>query len=159
MSNPYWQHHQESLAASDPVELVCAVYDHAIRAVGEARQSHGASDRLGRGAAIAKASELISELIASLDHERGGALSQSLGELYGYMLTRLTEAHCGDSEEPLTEVQTLLGTVAGGWRGVAAGRRVAIAEPAIPIASSCETLSAMPISYAGYAGSAVSAYA
>jgi flagellar protein FliS len=57
--------------------------------------------------------------MASLDHEKGGEVSQNLKRLYSYMQGRLLEAHAKKAEEPIAEVEQLLSTLLEGWQGVA----------------------------------------
>lgn len=66
--------------------------------------------------AITKAQLLIGELQNSLDFHRGGQLSEQLAGLYRYMVSRLGEAHFKQSEEPLENVENLLGTILESWR-------------------------------------------
>jgi flagellar protein FliS len=80
-----------------------------------------------RSKAVTKATNVLIQLTVSLDHERGGELSQRLAGLYEYMLRRLREAHFQQRDEPLAEVLSLLATLAEGWEGV---RSAAKPEPA-----------------------------
>ena len=54
----------------------------------------------------------------SLDHERGGELSQRLAQLYDYMQRRLLEANAKQIDEPMAEVLGLLSTLGEAWDGI-----------------------------------------
>ncbi len=109
----YWEN--ESLA--DPIELIRMLYRGGLDAVGKAKQRLAAGDVSGRSLQITRAGEILNELAASLDMERGGELAQRLLDLYDYMQRRLQDANFEQSEAPLTEVEGLMTTLLQGWEG------------------------------------------
>jgi flagellar protein FliS len=109
---------EESVLAADPVELVNLLYQACRQSVREARE-HLAAGRIGeRSRAITRACEILIELAGSLDHARGGEISQRLAQLYDYMQRRLLEANIKQSGEPLAEVLGLLNTLGEAWEAV-----------------------------------------
>jgi flagellar protein FliS len=116
--NAYDTYLEDRILSADPVELVHLLYQAGSTAIGDARR-HLAEGRIKeRAAAISKACDILLELTTSLDHERGGALSQRLANLYGYMHRRLIEANFRQSEEYLAEVAHLLATLEEAWEAV-----------------------------------------
>ena len=115
--NPYQAYLEDSLATQDPMRLVLALYEGALEAARQARACIEARDIWGRSKAINKGIAILTELLVSLDYEKGGAISLNLKRLYSYMQTRLLEAHARQAAEPLSEVEKLLGTLIEGWRG------------------------------------------
>jgi len=109
------QYLEAEVMNAGPVKLVRLLYRGAIDAVVLA-QRHLASGAIReRSKSITKAWEILLELNQSLDHGRGGVLSQNLASLYTYMQTRLMEANSLQSERPLKEVAGLLNTLLEGW--------------------------------------------
>src|SRR6516162_2739350 len=101
---------ESRILAADPVELVNLLYQACRQCVRDARE-HLAAGRIGeRSRAITRACEILIELAGSLDHARGGEISQRLAQLYDYMQRRLLEANIKQSGEPLAEVLGLLNT-------------------------------------------------
>lgn len=117
--DPYHAYLDNNVASGNPVGLVTALYEGAIKAVQEARHCLEAGDIWGRSKAISKAVDILTELILSLDHEKGGDLSARLKELYGYMQHRLLGAHATQEDEPMAEVVGLLTNLLDGWYKVA----------------------------------------
>lgn len=117
--DPYHAYAEGSLLNGDPVRLVISLYEGAIKSVQQARQYLKTGDILGRSRSITKAVQILAELMISLDHEKGGEVSQNLKRLYSYMQNRLLEAHAKKAEEPIAEVEQLLTTLLQGWNGVA----------------------------------------
>jgi flagellar protein FliS len=109
------QYLEAEVMNADPVKLVRLLYRGAIDAVVLARRHLASGAIRDRSKSIIKAWEILQELTQSLDHGRGGELSQNLANLYTYMQTRLMEANSLQSERPLQEVQDLLTTLLEGW--------------------------------------------
>ena len=109
---------ESRVLTADPLELVNLLYQACTQAVREARY-HLADGRIAeRSREINKACEIVIELAAALDHERGGEISQRLALLYDYMQRRLLEANMQQSDAPLADVLGLLSTLAEAWAGI-----------------------------------------
>jgi flagellar protein FliS len=118
MQNGHDAYLESRILSADPIELVNLLYQACTGAVREARHHLAAGDIAARSKSIIKASEILIELTASLDHQRGGEISQRLAQLYDYMLRRLTEANFQQSDAPLAEILGLLSTLSEGWEGL-----------------------------------------
>ena len=101
---------------ADPVKLVAILYRAAVESIAAARRHLQSGDILERSRKITKASEILNQLMLSLDHSSGGDLSRNLVELYAYMQTRLIEANGRQIDAPLAEVESLLKVLAEAWR-------------------------------------------
>jgi flagellar protein FliS len=113
--------------SADPLELVRLLYQGCSDAVREARRRLAEGDIAGRTRAITRAHEILSELVRSLDRERGGEIGERLALLYDYMQRRLIEANCRQEDAPLAEVVSLLATLGEAWEGVQQQTRPAAA--------------------------------
>ena len=109
---------EDRILSADPVELVHMLYQAGSTAVGDARRHLAEGDIRERARSISKACDILLELASSLDHERGGALSLRLAQLYSYMHTRLVDANAQQSDPALAEVAELLATLQEAWEGV-----------------------------------------
>jgi flagellar protein FliS len=118
MANPYAAYLESKVLTASPLQLVHLAYQGAIDAITEARGHLAAGRIMARGRAITRAQQIITELLSSLDHEKGGELSSRLAGLYKYMRRRLSEAHIKQADEPMAEVQGLLETIDEGWKGL-----------------------------------------
>jgi flagellar protein FliS len=109
---------ESRVLTANPIELVNLLYEACMQAVREARR-HLAEGRIAeRSREINKACEIVIELGASLDYERGGEISQRLALLYDYMQRRLLEANMRQSDAPLADVLGLLSTLSEAWAGI-----------------------------------------
>ena len=118
MNNPYHRYAETNLGCDSPVKLVVALYECAIQSISAAERCNRAGDHIGRGKAVNHALEVLAELDASLDDTVD--ISWSLRELYAYSQNRLVEAHIEQSSAKLQETASVLTTLLGAWREVAA---------------------------------------
>ena len=105
----------QRVLSATPTELVRILYEGAVQAVDQAMAALNTGDILGRGRAVTKAIEILSELRASLRHDVSQSYCNTLDELYGYMQRQLIRAHAERSESLLREVSRLLITLQDGW--------------------------------------------
>ena len=115
--NPYQAYTDGSIYSENPLNLVVALYEGALEATQQAAHALSARDIPARTKAINKAIAILTELLVSLDHEKGGEISKNLAKLYNYMQVQLCAAHARQKPEPITEVSKLLATLLEGWRG------------------------------------------
>lgn len=119
--NPYDHYLENSVLTATPLELVAMLYRCALEGIGDARHCLSSGDIEGRVRPVNRAFDAVTELTLSLDHEQGGALSRSLGELYGYILNQIILGHCNQSDENFAEAARLLSTLLESWQEVAQG--------------------------------------
>ena len=106
---------ESRILSADPIELVNLLYQACTGAVREARHHLGKGEIGERSRKINKAYEILTELSVSLDHQKGGKISQQLGRLYDYMQGRLLEANMQQADAPLAETLGLLSTISEAW--------------------------------------------
>lgn len=114
--DPYKLYSQDNLLNSNPVALVVALYQGAIDSIGIAKECLKSRDIPGRTKAANKVYNILTELLGSLDHEKGKEISKNLAGLYTYMQKRVLDAHHKQRPEPLDEVEKLLSDLLVAWR-------------------------------------------
>ena len=141
-TNPHKEYVASRVAAATPVELTRMLYEGAVQAVQEALTAHRGGDILARGNAVTKAVQILGELRFSLRRDVAPQYCDTLSGLYGYVQSRLIQAHAEKSESKLQEVAQLIQTLLEGWIGAmhnleAAGTTAAkdAAEPVVSGAS------------------------
>ena len=155
-SDSYQAYTEGSVVGSNPVRLVTMLYEGAIGACQQIEQCFESGDIWGRSKAVTKAVNILTELLVSLNHEKGGAIAANLKRLYSYMQCRLLEAHAKKNRSAAKEVERLLSDLLEAWQTVeqqsARGEasmtaNVGATRPACPEAAPAELLS-----YEGYFG-------
>ena len=121
---------EAEVLGADPMKLVHMLYRGAAEAVAAARRHLAAGEIRQRARQITKSWEILFELSRSLDPERGGQISRNLAGLYAYMQNRLLEANLEQTDAPLAEVESLLGTLGEAWARAKVPAPVAVEEAA-----------------------------
>ncbi|MGE5468378.1 MAG: flagellar export chaperone FliS [Ignavibacteria bacterium] len=101
-------------------KLILMLFEGALLSISHAQRYMEEKNIPEKGKAISKALDIITKgLLASLDMEGGGDLSDKLAALYRYMCTRLLYANLNNDKAALTEVSNLLRELKSGWEEIA----------------------------------------
>ena len=109
------QYLANTVNSATPEQLMLMLYDGAIRFLNLAMQAIENKQIDKRAYNINKASAIISEFAATLDHSQSADLAENLDALYSYMLNRLLDANLKNDTEPLEEVKTMLSDLRTTW--------------------------------------------
>jgi flagellar protein FliS len=121
---------ESAVTAADPHKLISMLYQGALLAVANARNSILRKDISSKGAAISKAIAIIDDgLNASLDKKVGGELAENLSSLYDYMGSRLLTANIKNDVTALDEVARLLTDLKSAWDSIRPAGTSATATP------------------------------
>jgi flagellar secretion chaperone FliS len=107
---------QGMVNSAHPVRIIVLLYEGAIRFVQQAQQSFAHPGL--RGHALGRAHRIVSELLAALDHEKGGEIAQNLSRLYDYVLDVLIRANVEGNASGLDSVVQVLRELLEGFRGI-----------------------------------------
>jgi len=111
------QYKQTHITTANRGQILLMLYEAAIRNVQRAIDCIEKKDIPGKGMAIGKTHDIISELTSTLDHNVGGKIAQDLERLYNFMTEQLLQANLENSGEKLAAVKKLLENLLEGWRG------------------------------------------
>jgi flagellar protein FliS len=117
------------LASASPGRLVVMLYDQILLSLRRARVALDAGQIEARAVHIIRASDMITELRVSLDHEQGGTIATNLDALYGYMLAELLDANRRQDAVPLDRVLVIAGELRDAF-GQVVSSAAATAQPA-----------------------------
>ena len=93
----------EVLSAS-PGQLVVMLYDHMLVSLRRARVAMQDRDYEQRGEQLERARSVLTELLVTLDRERGGAVAENLAALYTFILGELVQVGVVGDEARLDRV-------------------------------------------------------
>lgn len=111
------------ISTADRGKLLLMVYDHCIKWCGTAREAIDAGDIGKRTKAIFKVQDGLTELICSLDMDKGGEIAKNLRRLYDFYSQHLTEANLKNSSQNVLDVQSMLEGLREAWAGAIANVR------------------------------------
>ena len=142
-TNAYQNYLENEILSADPVKLVQLLYRGALDAIGCARDYLASGEIQARSTALTKAMNILTELVLSLDHARGGELSQNLGRVYEYTQRLLIDGNFKQLDAPLVEAERLLRTLLEAWE------QSARPQPATPVIRSYRRAPS-PVDYVDY---------
>ena len=139
---------QTKVSTTDQGQLLLMLYDGALKFLQQARTKMIANDYAGKGILISKVIDIINELSASLNMDKGGSLAVNLNNLYLLCTARLLRANLKMDLESLDSVESILSGLRGAYAQIietTEARKVAddIASRMQPMGS--VTKSAQPI--------------
>ena len=117
-----------SVSTMDQTKLIVMLYDGAIKNLTIA------VDRMQRGMVeethkhLVKAKNIITELMLSLNLDKGGDIAKNLRSLYSFMFGQLIEANVQKDPAPAVEVIKLLKELRDAWTVIGAQNKSAPAE-------------------------------
>lgn len=115
MAQPYQTYRQADIATADQGKLILMVYDHCLKWI------HKAEDELHTGKyenmarAIQRAQSGLTELMCTLNMERGGEISRNLFRLYDFYSRHLTNAIRNKSKQNLQQVARMMTRLREAW--------------------------------------------
>jgi flagellar protein FliS len=116
-NDPVQTYREIQIKTANQIRLIVMLYDGAIRRLNLAldlfSEGHRRYDAIN-GHLVA-AQDILSELMASLDFEKGGVLAKNLFSLYTFMNRRLLDGNLTKDPEPLVEVKKLLIDLREAW--------------------------------------------
>jgi flagellar secretion chaperone FliS len=110
------------IMTASPMQLVLMLYDECIRALKAAEEAFAGSppenvEIISRN--LLQAQNVITELIVSLDMEKGGEIAGILQRLYDFMTEHLIEANLKKKLKPVQDVLEMMTGLRETWRKVA----------------------------------------
>jgi flagellar secretion chaperone FliS len=106
---------QTKVGTTDQGQLLLMLYDGALQFIQQARAKMIANDFAGKGILISKVIDIISELSASLNMDKGGSLAVNLNNLYLLCTARLLRANLKMDMEALDSVESILSGLRGAY--------------------------------------------
>ena len=111
---------QTKVKTASQGRIIVMLYDEALRqidaAVGHLKTGTKQLDQINNS--VVKAQDVVTELMVSLDMERGGEIAQNLFRLYMYFNDRLMEGNIKKETSPLVEVRGLMATLRDAWKQI-----------------------------------------
>lgn len=115
--NPLNAYKETQIKTAGQGKLIIMLYDAAIRQIETATTGldRGEGELDSVNAALVKAQDIVTELMVSLDFDRGGEIAQSLFNLYMYFNRQMIEANIKKDSGPLREIREMLVELREAW--------------------------------------------
>lgn len=103
---------------ADQKTLILMLYDKAISLLDKGREGIEAKDHEKKGHSLSKTKDIVFELLASLDMERGGEIAAKLSVLYDYVIREIMEADSKLNVRALDNAKRIMSELREGWNGI-----------------------------------------
>jgi flagellar secretion chaperone FliS len=116
-NNPLNAYKETQIKTASQGKLIIMLYDGAIRQIDAGIHELEASTPSldATNSVLVKAQDVITELMVSLDFEKGGDIAQRLFDLYMYFNRQLIDANVKKDPEPLRDVRRMLDELRSTW--------------------------------------------
>lgn len=90
-ASPAAQYQEAAVRSASPAQLVVMLYDHLLINLRRAKLAVEKQNPELRGASFDRSRAAVSELLVTLDHERGGEVAKQLSGVYAFLLAELVD--------------------------------------------------------------------
>lgn len=117
---------ENAVRASTPEQFVPLLYEGLLAQLRRGARQIRDGNIEGKSESVSRASDIVHELLASLDFERGGEIAPPLASLYAFWIREIGEAGRTMDAARLEALEPMVSSLCGAWRtvsghGVAAG--------------------------------------
>ena len=130
--NPINAYKETKIKTASRGQLIVMLYDEAVKnldlAISALENKHRKYDEVNR--TIIKTQDIITELLVSLDFDRGGDIAKGLFNLYMFFNDRLVEANLKKECETVKVVRRLMNELRTAWVEIASHPAAEPAEAA-----------------------------
>lgn len=109
---------KEATSGKSPLELVIQVYDGAVAAFRSAAEAYR-QNRTDEGyEQLQRARRFVTHLYTTLDHDKGGDVSEQLGRLYAFVINQISVIEATKDLALIDDNITVLNNLREGWIGL-----------------------------------------
>jgi flagellar protein FliS len=127
---------------TDQGKLILICYDVAIRSCVQAKEFMAQGKPVEKSKKLYKAQDAVTELMVSLDMEKGGEFAKRIYALYDYFNWRLSEANVKQSQAMINEVLGHLRSLREAWVVAINKTRKEATIGAAPVAAAAQKIPA-----------------
>jgi flagellar protein FliS len=107
------------ILSATPERLVVLLFDHLVVHLQRVRIAIDGNDIALRTASLGKARAIVSELLSTLDFEKGGKLATDLSALYTFLLGEMVEVGLHRDARKVERLAQIAETLRAGFTGAA----------------------------------------
>jgi len=112
------QYRRSSIETASKLELVIMCYEKAILCLQQSKDYIRDKDFIKKAEKIKKTLDIVNELQANLDLDKGGKIAKSLDSLYTYLTNRILLADIQKNLTIFDECINILSELKSGWEGI-----------------------------------------
>lgn len=125
------RYREARVLGSSREQLVVLLYEQLLVSLRRAGAQIRAGDIEGKAQSLARAADIVYELLGALDFDAGGELASRLAALYGFFVTEIGEVGRSLDADRLDRLVGIVATLHESWVQAAALHGGAIDAPAV----------------------------
>jgi flagellar protein FliS len=106
------------IETANPATLILMLFDRAIVLLDKAKNEILKKQYEEKGYSLTKANEIIAELTASLDMEKGGEIATSLKRLYSFVMREITDADKNLNTNAINNARRIVSELRESWASI-----------------------------------------
>jgi len=120
-TNAYTAYRETGVKTASQGKLIVMLYEEAVRQLGTAISYFGEGNKVDPGNieklnnCIIKTQDILTELMTSLDMERGGEIAKNLMALYVFFNKELIEANMKHDKQKIESVHRMMDELTNAW--------------------------------------------
>lgn len=127
----YIQEYQKSaIAGASPVGIIVMLYDAAISFMEQGKAAMAVKDYDKQNTLLQKAQRIVTELMGSLDMDKGGEVAKNLMSLYSYAWNELVQANVHDKPECIDHALMVFTEIRESWATIERNTKQVVSEAA-----------------------------
>ena len=103
------RYRETEVLTATPGQLVVLLYDHLLLSLRRARTAMDARDVEAQSVCLEKGRDVLTELLVTLDRDRGGEVASNLAALYSFLLGELVQVGIRADVARLDRVTSMIG--------------------------------------------------
>jgi flagellar secretion chaperone FliS len=116
---PTLAYKQQSILTATPGQLVVMLYDGCLRFLNQAAYAMRESNRNMATIKLRRAEAIITELLVTLDHDKGGEIAERLSGIYTFSRQQLRRAELDQDAEVVDQVAGYMSELRDAWAQMA----------------------------------------
>ena len=109
---------RSQVETADQLSLILMLYDRAILLLEKAKNEISEKNYEEKHHYLTKASNIVYELLASLDIDKGGEIADSLSRLYSFVIREIMDADKNLNTKALDNAKGILSELRTSWEGI-----------------------------------------
>jgi len=118
-NNPYETYKQTEIQTANQGKLIVMLYEGALKFANAAIVAINEKKYDIANNNITRAEDIVTELLVSLDYDRGGEIAKKLASIYIYINQQLLEANITKTVDPIKVVIGLMSDLKQSWEQIA----------------------------------------
>jgi len=106
---------KSQVETASPIDLIIMMYDRAIVLLDKAKNEISEKKYEEKNTSLTKATDIVFELLTTLDNDKGGEIATSLSRLYNFVIRAITNANTSLNTKELDNAKRILSELRGSW--------------------------------------------